>query len=283
MKKTIIAIVAIVVIIGGGLFYALSNLDGIVKTAIEKGGSKVTGVGVSLDNVKIDLTSAKAILSGFMVKNPDGFDTDYVMALDAISVEIDKSSIGSDVIIIKSVNINAPKIIYELGAGGSNIDAIQKNVERFTGGSDNGSNSNSSDGGDVKIIIKNLIIENGEIGISAGFLAGKKMSLPLPKIHLRDIGKDGDKSGASPAEIAAKIMTALNDKILGSVSKINLSGMSKKADKLLKSIGGSVTGNATDAAAKAGETIGDGANDAADKAKSAVKGVTGAIGNLFGD
>ncbi len=283
MKKTIIAIVAILVIIGGGLFYALSNLDGIVKTVIEKGGSKVTGVGVSLDNVKIDLTSAKAILSGFMVKNPDGFDTNYAISLDAISVEIDKSSIGSDVIIIKSVNINAPKIIYELGTNGSNIDAIQKNVERFTGGSDNGSNSNSSDGDDVKVIIENLIIENGKIGISAGFLAGKKMSLPLPKIHLRNIGKDGDKSGASPAEIAAKIMTALNDKILGSVSKINLSGMSKKADKLLKSIGGSVTGKAADAAAKAGEIIGDGANDAADKAKSAVKGVTGAIGNLFGD
>ncbi len=283
MKKTIIAIIAIIIIIAGGLFYALSNIDSIVKTAIEKGGSKVTAVDVLLDNVKIDLTSATAALNGFTVKNPNGFDTDYALSLSGINVEIDKTSIGSDVIIIKSVNIDGPKVIYELGANGSNIDAIQKNVKRFTSDVNNSSNNSPSNGDDVKIIIENLIIKNGEVGISAGFLAGKKMSLPLPKIHLRDIGKDGDKSGASTAEIAAKIMNALSNKILGTVGKIDLTGMSKKAGELLNSVGTAVGDNAAGAAAKASEEIGDGANAAADKAKDAVKGVTGTIGNLFGN
>ncbi len=41
---------------------------------------------------------------------------------------------------IKDILISSPTVTYELGSSGSNLDAMQKNVEEFTGGSKGGAN-----------------------------------------------------------------------------------------------------------------------------------------------
>src|SRR3546814_1619733 len=53
-----------------------------------------------------------------------------------------------------------------------------------------------------------LVISGGKIGISAAALQGRSLSSPLPTIHLKDIGKD--KGGASPAEVAQKIIGTIS-------------------------------------------------------------------------
>jgi len=131
MKKILIGLLVIVVLVGGGLFYALSNAGAIVKAAVETVGSEVTGVAVTLKEVTLDLSDGKAALKGFMVGNPDGFQTDYAVSLGGISVTIDTSTIGSDVIVIKSVVVNAPKVIYELNGTMSNVDAIRNTLNHL--------------------------------------------------------------------------------------------------------------------------------------------------------
>ncbi|MCW8835383.1 MAG: hypothetical protein OQJ99_03320, partial [Rhodospirillales bacterium] len=212
----------VIVAIAGAAYFLFSSLDGLVKTAVEKGGSEVTRVAVSLNSAEIGLTEGTGMLSGLTVGNPSGFKTDNAFSLGQVSVKIDTATITSDPVVIKEVVIAAPQVTYELGASGSNIDAIKKNVEAFAAAHGGGQKSASSGEG-PKIIIENLYIRDGKVKISAVPLGGKTMDAALPNIHLKDIGKES--KGATPAEIAEKVIAALTSSTGSLIGKLDLSGV----------------------------------------------------------
>ena len=106
------------------------------------------------------------------------------------------------------------------------------------------------------------------MAVSAGFLAGKSLGVPLPEIHLTNLGKDDGQEGASSAEIASEVMAAINDEVLGAIGTLDLGSMMEGATELLEG----VTGDLGEGAA---EAVGDAAEDAADKAKDAIKNIFG--------
>ncbi len=66
-----------------------------------------------------------------------------------------------------------------------------------------------SSGGDKKapnIIIENLYLRDSSVAVIAPLL-NEKLSVPLPTIHLTDIGREG--KGATPEEIADQVMSAV--------------------------------------------------------------------------
>ena len=255
----------IVVVIAGVIYFVISNLDSIVKEAVERIGTEVTKAKVTLDEVEISTTSGKGALRGLTVGNPAGFHTDNVFELGEVSITVDTSSIGSDIIVIKEILIAGPKVTYELGSDGSNVDAIKKNVEAFTGGSSGGGSSSGAgdDGGEgPKLIIENLYIKGGEVNVSATFLKGKKLGSPLPDIHLKDIGKE--EGAAEPAEVAKQLIDAITKGAGDAVSGLGL-------DKMMEGIGKAASG-AVDAAK-------DAAAGATGMVKDAVSGATGTTGS----
>ncbi|RED49155.1 hypothetical protein DFP90_106133 [Aestuariispira insulae] len=270
MKKILIGLVVIVAVIAGGAYYVFSNLDKIVETAVEEAGSQVTKVDVTLDGVRLELTEGNAALNGLQVGNPDGFKTDYAMALGTVSVSVDTSSVGQDVIVVREVVVDGPAIIYELSGTDSNIAAIQKNVESFTSamGGSGGSSAESTEEG-AKVVIENLYIRNGEVAVSAGFLDGEKMGVGLPEIHLTDIGKDS--GGATPAEVAAKVLDAISTAVISSVATLDLGSMVEGAGAVMEGAGDAVKG----VTEGAGESVGGAVEGAAD----AVKGLFGGDSN----
>lgn len=195
-----------------------------------------------------------------------------------MSIEVDPSTVTSDIIVIKQILIAGPQITYELGDGGSNIDVLQANVKKHTGGGSSAKKAEkpaaSGDGKEgPKLIIENLIIRDGKVAVSAAFLKGKKLGSPLPTIHLKDIGKK--KNGATPAEIADKVFTEIKNAATKSVKVLDLG----KLQDLAK--GG------VDAAKKAMEGVTKGATDAVKNvtggpAKGVTEGVSGATDKLKG-
>lgn len=232
MKRALlIGVAAVVLVVGGvGVFLYLSA-DSIVKATVEEVGSRATQTKVTLDSVKLSLASGEGALNGFRMGNPEGFKTESAMRFGIVSVKLDIGSLTQDAILIKEVVIAAPQITYELGAGGgSNIAAIQKNVDAFAKSmaAGQGGAKPAADKADEgkKVIIENLYIRDGKIGVAASMLGDKRMDAPLPTIHLKDIGKD--KGGASPAEVADRILTSISQsaaKVVGSL------GVDKMMDK----------------------------------------------------
>lgn len=252
MKKLLIGLAIVVVIVVGGVVYFASNIDSIVKSAIEDVGSEATKTKVTLNDVKLSITSGEGTLSGFHMGNPKGFNTKEAMSFGTVSVKIDTASVTKDVILIKEVVIAAPRITYELAGGSSNIQTIQKNVDAFAKSMGAGGQkpAEKSEGG-KKVIIQNLYVRGGKIGVSAAFLAGKQMNVPLPDIHMTDIGKK--EGGASPAEVADQLLSRISqsatravsglglDKMMGS-AKGAASGAAKSVEDATKGIGNTLKG-----------------------------------------
>ncbi|NIY76378.1 hypothetical protein HED22_12060 [Thalassospira sp. HF15] len=275
MKKVLIGLAAIIVLVVGGLVYVYVNLDDIVKSTIEEAGTRVTLADVTVDGVSIETTQNTASINGLVVGNPDGFNTDYAFSLGNISVRLDGTTLTSDTIRIIEVVVDSPSVIYELGNGSSNIATIQRNVEAFVqrvsgptgaGGSDGeASGGGVADEGGTKIIIDDVYVRNGDVGVSAGFLQGKKLSTNLPEIHLTDVGKDD--GGATPAEVAGEILTAINTSVFKAVSSLNVDGLLQGVGDLGKGVVGAVGGAASGGGAKL--------KDGADALGGAVKGLFG--------
>lgn len=243
MKKILIALGVVVAVIVAGLAYVYTNLDEIVRTAIEESGSRVTNVEVTLGGVNLDLPNGKAGLEALQVANPDGFKTDYAFALGSVNVAIDTSSINEDTVTVNEVSVVSPKVIYELAGDSSNIKTIQNNVEAFQKAISSGAEDPAADGGEgPKLVINDLYVRDGEVSVSASFLEGKKMSVPLPTIHLTDIGKES--GGATPAEVAAKVLSAVNKAVMNSVTKLDLKGMMEGAGQVMEGAGGAIEGGA---------------------------------------
>ena len=204
MRKTLLIGVAIlVVVLGGAAFWLFSSLDSIVKAAIEKYGSEIVQVTVSVGNVKLSPTDGKGAISGLRVSNPKGFRTPHAVTVGTIELAIDPASIARDVVTIRNIAIVSPRISYEAGSGDkSNFDVIQRNVDHSLG---KGSKDKSSQG--KKMIVEHLSIRDIKVTYSPILLEGKGFEISLPDIELRDIGKA--KGGVTSGELAKNVTDAL--------------------------------------------------------------------------
>lgn len=254
MKKLLIVVAVIVAVLVGVVAVFYSNLDEIVRSAVEKAGSRVTQVEVTLDKVDLDPVSGKAALNALQVGNPEGFKSDYAFNLSGISVQADVESFSGDVITVNEVVVDGPKVIYELAGAGSNISVIQDNVNNFVnsvaGSGGEGEAASDTGGEGPKVVIENLYVRGGEVSVSAGMLEGKKVGVALPDLHLKDIGKES--GGATPGEVAATVLSAINAAVIKAVASLDIDGLLKGAGDVMKDAGSVLE----DVGGSAGEGVG---------------------------
>ena len=264
MKRVLIglAILApiVVVVVLVTLYFSLGTL---ITQAVNTLGPKIIKAEVVLKETEIDAQSGKGTMRGLKVGNPEGFKTESAMQVDEIRLAVDINSITEQVKVINEIAIEAPEVTYELGDDGSNIDAIQKNVDAFM--AEYGINSSepgekeTTKESETKLIIENFIVRNGKINISATFLGGESLTVPLPDIHVKDIGKA--ENGATPGEAVKIMVGALKDGILQAVNPLNLDNVGKVAEDVSKGAEGLAESLMEDSA----------------------KEVTGALKGIFGD
>ncbi|MDJ0945462.1 MAG: hypothetical protein QNJ30_18495 [Kiloniellales bacterium] len=271
-------VVVLILVVGIGGYYLLSNLGSLVVAAVERYGSEVTQTPVSLADAKVDITSGEGALSGLKVGNPSGFKSDSAISLGEIAVKLDTGSVTEKTIVVKEIAVSQPEVTYEISEAGSNIDAIRRNVEAFaaaqggSGGAPGGSDQPAAEGGDGerKLVIDDLYIRGGTVKVSATFMEGETLSAVLPDIHLTGIGKGT--GGATPQQVVEQIVAALGDETGKVISGMNLDALRQGATGLLKEGAGAAAGAAGEAGGVAGEALQEGAEEA-----------EGAIKNLLGD
>jgi len=254
LKVILIAVPVLVIVV---LLVVLGSLNRIVKAGVETMGPKVTGTTVTLRQVKISPFSGQGALGGLLVGNPAGFKTDSAFELGQVRVSIDLKSLRSDKIVIEEIFIDAPKITFEGDLRGSNIAKIRQNVEAFSGGkapaAEPAPSPTTAKKPGKKVQIDRFVLKNGEIQLAATLAGGELVTVPLPDIELRDIGKD---SGGATVE---KVLQQIFPAIYKSITEAVLS-----SDKLLKEGAKALE----DSARKAGE-------EAKEEASKVIEGVKG--------
>ncbi len=228
MKKSLLALAALfVLLVAAGAFWLLGNLDGLVQSAIRKYSSAMTGATVQVATVKLKAADGHGVLKGLVVGNPSGFKTPYAVKADTIELEVDVASLTKEVVLVKKIAVIAPEVIYEKGDAMTNFDAIQKNIAQYLGPS-------TSSGPGKKLIVQEFVIRGAKAQASAAFMDGKTVTVALPDIQLRDLGKA--KGGITPGELGLEITNAVEKRLTSAVS----------FDKLMNSMGGALdkAGNA---------------------------------------
>lgn len=202
IKVLLGVLAAVVIIIGVVAVIGLSNLDKIVKTAVEEVGPKVMGTSVQLADVKISLTEGRGELYQLTVANPKGFSNADAISLGEIALEIDPASVTGDVIVINEILITKADLLAELkGLKDTNLQALLNNVKSQSGNTSNSSNADSSSS-DVRLAVKKFTFTDSSIQLLSDQF-GEKI-IKLPAINLRDLGTA--EKGLTPDELANAVM-----------------------------------------------------------------------------
>jgi hypothetical protein len=225
MKKVLIGIGILVVLVAIAIILVVENLDTLVKKGIETAGPAILQAEVKVDKVNISLSSGSGELEGFMVGNPAGFKTPYAFDMDRIKIQLDPKSITTDSIHIKQILIEGPRINYEGAIGQSNLNRLQANAEAYIGKS-GGTKEKTAEKGPAKaVIIDSLKITGGEASLSMNLLQGKKVTVPLPPIEMKDIGKKKEIGFAGVMKaVLAEINRALVPVIRNKLTNLALPG-----------------------------------------------------------
>lgn len=202
IKKILISLTLFVLIIGGGVFY---YFDSLVQSGIEVVGSRALGTEVRVASSSVSPLNGSGSISGLQIRNPEGFDADYIFQMDQVAVNINASSVFSDVVEIESVVINSPQITYERRLTASNVSAL---LENLSGGEAETAEDSAST---RRIIIREFRMIDPQVNLVA---ASMQAPIPLPDIVLNDIGEESN--AATVSDAMRQILGAINSSILAS-------------------------------------------------------------------
>lgn len=157
MKKLLLGIATLVLLaITGALWWLSNSLDAQVASAIRRYGPEITGVPITLTAAKIDPIDGKAALRGLVVGNPEGFKTKQALSLVEINMTLDIGSLTTDVIRIKELTLIKPEVTYEYASSESNLDVLQRNIERYLSQQRGPQKKAGDSGPGKKLIIEHL-------------------------------------------------------------------------------------------------------------------------------
>lgn len=206
MKKLLIALGVIIVVIAVALYLFISNLDTIVKKAIEHFGSEVTQTAVRVQKVHIDLAKGTGGIYGLTIANPKGFSSKPAVSLGEASIKFDLDALKKDLVVIDRVTVSKPEVNYEMDANRQgNLNNLYTNIEKSV---PSGSQKETGKGGEAgpKLIVRKIDFSDGAIGAHIVPLDNKSYTAKLPAIHMTNLGAP---KGASGGEIAKEVLSRL--------------------------------------------------------------------------
>lgn len=258
MKKILLfSAIGILLLTVIGLVVFVAYLDAMVKAGIEAVGPKITGTTVTVESVQLMLLTGEGRLKGLVIGNPKGYQSLSAFKLGDARVKVNVRSALTDKLIIEEIVVDAPDVTYEVVVVESNIAKIQEHVsafgKSFGAGGPAPKPAQDVDTHQKKVQINHFIVRNGRVNAST---LGRNMTVPLPDIHLRDIGKES--GGVTAEKAAAEAFAALNRSVVQSVA-----GAGKFLEK------------GAEAAGEAAKSAGSEAEKAGSKAVEGVKGLFG--------
>lgn len=260
LMKILVGMVVVLVVLLLAIVLTLPLTIGpIVKTAASVGGPKVLGVPVSVGDVKLSPLAGSLTISQVKVGNPEGYSSKDSFAVDKVHVELNLASLVSETIVVRKILIDAPAISYESKDKKSNFDVMLANAKNASV-EEKAKTSTGEKKPGKKVVIEEFTLNSGKVAYASNLTFGKTLTLPLPSVTIRDIGKAS--GGATFVDAVTEVINGILNGLMQLVS-----GAAGQAGDLLKSLGGS----ATDAAKGAKDAL----KDAASGTTSAVKDVAG--------
>ena len=211
VKKTLSGIVVGIVVLAVIAIVAVFVFTGTtIKHSIQVIGSQVTGCPVTVENIDVSLLKGEITIDNFVVGNPEGYKSESAFSLTKVHLSLVPSSLLTDKIHVREIQVIEPHVTYELGLTKSNIGQILDNVNRFAGDDDSDTPETTGPGKDLQV--DHVLFEGGQVKMTAKLLGGHGVPVPLPGVELKNLGKD------EPIKTIPLIAKILKSMLLGVIN-----------------------------------------------------------------
>jgi hypothetical protein len=249
MKKILVrVVVGIAVLIVVALLVVFFSLDTIVKKGVEKVGPMITKVEVKLGSAQISPFGGSGRLTKLFVGNPEGYKSSSAIEVGDAKVSAQLGSLFSQTIVVNEINVQNAEITLEGGLENNNLTKIMSNVDSSSAEAGNqpkpknappqpGASKSSK-----KFIVKEFVMDGAKIHLDINIpaLGNKTMTLPMPSLHLENIGVA--EGGVTAEQLTQAIMKPLQASVIQS-AKQEVARLGSNLGGELKGIGGSNTVN----------------------------------------
>ncbi len=214
MKKILLRVVLGVVALGViALIVTAMFLGSIIKKGVETIGPRLTKTDVKLSSASVSVLSGSGSIKGFVLGNPQGYKGDYAIKVARVDLGLKPASLLSDKLHITEVRVESPEIAFEGNVlsptKNSNLGKIMENVQSAAGGQTAPSQpTGSGKEASKKLQVDDLLVTGGKIQVTSVLSGGQPVTLPLPEIHLTNLGQGPD--GITAAEVTKQVL----DKVL---------------------------------------------------------------------
>lgn len=206
-QKLVIVAIVLVIIIAGVAVYLYNSIDSIVKNAIERSGTEITGTKVSVGSVDISLRSGRGTIRDVRVENPEGFSDEDAVALGEITLELDIASLNRDPVVIQEIRVHTPVVNAEVDEHlVTNIGVIRTHVQNYRVSTAPAEAGKQDAGYEKHFVIRSFVMEKGVVSGDATRVGSQKRDYELPPVELSNVGGS---RGARPDAIGKAISAAL--------------------------------------------------------------------------
>jgi len=203
-KVLAVLLVLLIVLVVGVVIFAISNINGLVKTGIEKGGTYATGSMTTVEKVEVGIFGGTMSMDTLEIANPSGFTTPFFFELASADVRADWASYNEPKIRVPRVKLSGIEVYLDKGGNPSNYNTILNHIKSLESGS---GSAPSKDGSERSVLIDSLVLENIQIHVAnmpgVSLLAGD-VAVTIPRIELQNVGEKTDMSVGEVVTLVVK-------------------------------------------------------------------------------
>lgn len=247
----------------------------------------ITGTEFNMAELSVNPYSGRVEVGSVDLANPEGFSEKRAVALGSLKVKMSPASLFTDTIHIESIEVNDLFVSYVSSSGKNNFDVIAANAAGPAEAEETLPDAQPAEGETPAAGEKEEVVEEEggkKVVIDVLSLSGVKVkvgpvTIPLPPIVLRDIGKESD---MTLEEVAQEVLNAVlkASASLGDALTGVLGGLGSGAQSVISGVADGI-GEAAGIVDSAGSGAVKGVSDAAKGTAEAVKDAGKMLKGLF--
>ena len=180
-------------------------IDPIAKFAIEKVGSKVTGVDISVGSISISPFRCRVELREMVVGNPQGYASDHAISLGFVNAEVDPRTLFDKKLVVREVTLKDVNVNFEGGITGSNLTDILANVKEFTNAEEK--EEKTKEKKEQRLQVDHFELHKVGVHVIVKGMGSEGAGVAVTIEPLKDLGTDDE--GITPAELVFRVLGAI--------------------------------------------------------------------------
>ncbi|MHC4080595.1 MAG: hypothetical protein ACYSU2_04670 [Planctomycetota bacterium] len=209
LKLAVVLIAVLVIALGAVILY----LDAIAKTAVERGASYALGVQTTLASADVAVLMGHFKMTGLIVANPQGFQSDDFLQLGEGYVDVSLGSLRQETVQLPTLTLTTINMTLEKKDGNSNYKVILENLKRLESGEGQDKKMAGKKFNIQEVVISDINVEIDLFGAGGDL---NRARVPIDEIRLTNVGT----AGADMSEVTNVIIKAIMAAVMANAADL---------------------------------------------------------------